>query len=367
MAKAVVVDFTPDQVFDILLSFFQEKAQCALQENSLLASRFGRFCKLSGDITKFMPVFLERERLLKKEFSDSAARYERLFHIKATKNEAQRLSDEIQAEKRRIDELKGLAVLKKPQTKVASAPETVKADQAEYELSDLLIFLRWVISTKKEEKITDIFLTKAKQLSTLEAIQIVDNYRMIMSLESFEGVPKDAEYFEGLDIYTSQIPCRPGKVEDFIVEFELLINFWDIQTMIHIEHGQSFAYEVENLFHEKLLQQSLEATPLPYDSLSIQETEKDLKADILAGFNGSIGLDQVVSSLSAITGKSNMINRSMFWRLKRCDWLEKIRVLPKFSKRQVKYRTEMNEVYGAKKATRNRHGVIDRLGFTNFY
>lgn len=75
-------EFNRVNMQNLLHDFFKDKAARILEENSLLISRWARFCRSSGDILKYKQIFEGHQSRLKQEYNDSIERYERLHEIK---------------------------------------------------------------------------------------------------------------------------------------------------------------------------------------------------------------------------------------------------------------------------------------------
>lgn len=54
-----------------------------MKENSLLISRWIRFCRTSVDAAKLSPIFKLRQQQLKAEYTDTVNRYERFYEAKS--------------------------------------------------------------------------------------------------------------------------------------------------------------------------------------------------------------------------------------------------------------------------------------------
>jgi competence protein ComGF len=75
-------EFSRVNMQDLLHDFFKDKASRILEENSLLISRWSRFCRSTREIVKYKQIFSGHQSRLKAEYNDSIERYERLHEIK---------------------------------------------------------------------------------------------------------------------------------------------------------------------------------------------------------------------------------------------------------------------------------------------
>jgi hypothetical protein len=151
-------------------------------------------------------------------------------------------------------------------------------------------------------------------------------------VEPGQDLGNNLEYYMGLNSFTSQLPIKPAKIEDFITEFDMFVNHWKLETMINQEDGRPFAYEVDHKFFDNLIEQALDSTLLPYDTVST--TSGDNGPDIanetrvLGGFPGNTGLDSLITSLASITGVSaKTVPKGKFPKLRIADWLVFITLL----------------------------------------
>lgn len=82
------------------------------------------------------------------------------------------------------------------------------------------------------------------------------------------------------------------------MEYDNLVNFWKIETLIGNEDGRPFAYEVDRKFMDAIYEQASELTMVPYDSI-ITEINA---GEGIGGFSGNLGLDTSISTLATISG-----------------------------------------------------------------
>jgi hypothetical protein len=73
--------FSDNKLFGLILEHYKKNANSILLENSLLVSRWARFCRTSTDIAKYTPIFRHRQLELKEYYADNVQRYERLYSI----------------------------------------------------------------------------------------------------------------------------------------------------------------------------------------------------------------------------------------------------------------------------------------------
>lgn len=142
------------------------------------------------------------------------------------------------------------------------------------------------------------------------------------------------------------MPIKPAKVEDFITEFDVYVNHWKLETMINQEDGRPFGYEVDHKFFDNLIEQSLDSTLLPYDTITSSNADgsSDLSSEtkILGGFPGSSGLDSLISSLASITGLSGKtVPKGKFPKLRNSDWIDLITIVPDLGEAHASYTTQV--------------------------
>ncbi len=154
----------PKSLFTLLLEFMEEKSQMLLNQNALLMSRYIRFCRASNDIPLFLNLLKSQQKELQSEFMDTVGRIERLNSIVLQKNEQIRLEikkqEAVQINEERAGVLRSLETLQKRENEI----KTLKEQDVgiEYELSDLVLFLRWLIVKSKSVRDLNVYYARAK-------------------------------------------------------------------------------------------------------------------------------------------------------------------------------------------------------------
>lgn len=212
--------------------------------------------------------------------------------------------------------------------------------ESEITVGDMAVFLRYVIATQKSRKDIDTFTSKVKQINIADKEEIIKDYIFLTNLEPGHAIDKNLEYYAGLNSYIAQIPIKPAKIDDFITEFDMLVNHWSLETLINQEDGRPFAYEVDHKFFDNIIEQALDSTLLPYDGITTSngdpiETAQETK--ILGGYPGNTNLDNLITSLAAISGVSaKTVSKGRFPKLKAADWLD-VEISPKLDESQQTY------------------------------
>jgi hypothetical protein len=249
-------------------------------------------------------------------------RYERLFGIdlkmrnSKLHQEVFKTNQELDESLRIKDERNGLAVLKKkiieldhkelrdiPNGPPSNARELFGNDeiiQKKFKLTDLALYIRWIITEQQQARDLDLYIPKAETLLLCEKPAIIENYLSLAKATQGQDM-HDSLYFEGVTNFIESIPNSPAKIEDFFAEFDSLVNFWKVETLIGQEDGRPFAYEVDRLFMDAVYEQCTELTMVPYDGLSTEVHA----GEGIGGFPGNLGLDTSISSLATIAGISS--------------------------------------------------------------
>ncbi|KAJ3140712.1 hypothetical protein HDU90_008015 [Geranomyces variabilis] len=309
-------DFAHTPLLVTLIQFFKDKAAFILEQNSLLLSRWSRFCRSSHDIANFYPVFQRYQEWLQSEYSDTVERYERLSEAYDSELRRARL-EEAKAEAERIERerhglvgigRKGNTKANAPSTKAAPALESEPAGATsagaaefasnplgpaelgldpQFNVGDMTVYLRWNITALAGRKHTEIFLQRAKMLVHSDRVQFIKDYRLITNVKASQGGLETLNILDGINKYggwwsTTDImlqvtdtascsyienpPCKRPKIEDFLTEFDLLVAHWTLDTPISREDGRPFAYEVDSKFREVFTRQAAESSFPPYES-----------------------------------------------------------------------------------------------------
>ncbi|KAJ3415446.1 hypothetical protein HDV05_004888 [Chytridiales sp. JEL 0842] len=310
-----------------LRDFYYNKSMQLLEENDLLMSRWNRFCKSYSDISKLVPQFNQYQSHLLSEFKDSTSRYERLTDTierriqKLQEEEAAREEERKEAERsglpfgRRVIEKQGrtkMMAVAKEALKIKKNIEKEKSDQAEkeakelmkkevlltdendipsdmqdpgFEISDLLVYMRYLIADFKGGREMNIFNRRAAVMSHMDRVQMVKDYRLVSKIQPGKDLLETIEDFDGINLFFDKTPMKTPKVEDFLTEFEILCAQYSIQTPIHQEDARPFCYEVDVAFQKRFARQIIEENYPPYDTFSESEPNSSGKG----AFGGNSG------------------------------------------------------------------------------
>ncbi|KAJ3000741.1 hypothetical protein HDV02_003543 [Globomyces sp. JEL0801] len=225
-------------------------------------------------------------------------------------------------EQQRIkDERDGLAVLKKKvQTTERAVEPGRELKENNISLSDVTIYLRHLITCYHGKSLIDTFNVKAKVAT-------------ISKRYSFISTP----------------PVIPATLDDFFVEFEVLVNEWRIETPIAQEDGRPFAYEVDRKMMDAVYDQAIAMTLVPYDIITTlvdPETGSNVvDGNGIGGFAGSLGLDSTVNSLASISGAANKaFAKGKMSKVRNADWLNLTPISPNFDLFQAKHRQILSDL-----------------------
>lgn len=226
------------------------------------------------------------------------------------------------------------------QTSISSSSKVKSNDKAvavessiahlEIDTADMVLYTRWLISKQVESKNVQQYLSQANQIISFNRDQIISECAIITNLNtgSIENNGSAIQYIHNISSFIANPPIKTTKLSDFITEFDGLCDYWKLETHIEIEDGLPFRYEVDTLFFDTIIEQSLDSTLLPYESSCSKDAESlqqdvDSATGILGGYSGNTGLSDFINSLSSITGKSSKpIPKSRFPRLKIADWVD---------------------------------------------
>jgi hypothetical protein len=134
-------EFTRSSTQNLLHDFFNSKASKILEENSLLISRWSRFCRSTSEIVKYKQIFSGHQSRLKAEYNDSIERYERLHEIKLAAENGSRGEEERISQEKADEERKGLGKKERGEAKKNSKlgedhvadPEAPKEENERFE------------------------------------------------------------------------------------------------------------------------------------------------------------------------------------------------------------------------------------------
>ncbi|KAH9272139.1 hypothetical protein BASA83_005731 [Batrachochytrium salamandrivorans] len=362
----------------LLMDFFKEKSERYLQENQLLISRWSRFCRTSNDIVQFAPEFMKRHEYLRREFSDSVNRYERLYEVHQTHIQKQR-TDLAAEESARIDgERRGLAVLKPKVSETKPKDERLKdSDVLEdmsffgaheippnpgFDISDMTIYLRWLISTEKERRDMTMFLLRGKVTIHHDIEILLRDYRILNELKPGDDIEISLNHLDGLNGYIDQPPIKNPKVEDFLAEYDILVAYWKVDTQINQEDGRPFAYEVDHKFFNNFTEQIMETSLAPYETIeNSYDTKENVDNAHPSKFSGNSGLDSFVSTLAGISGythKSNTKLSAKFPKLRRATWLNRVILVPTVDPKQESDIYKLSQITNIDMELRLEHDML---------
>lgn len=178
-------------------------------------------------------------------------------------------------------------------------------------------------------------------------MEFLKDYSSITTYQAGQDLGDNLKYFEGINGFIPNTPMVPPRIEDFFVEFDNLVQFSKVETFIGQEDGRPFAYEVDHKFMETLYDQCTELTLIPYDKTSMMEDsaiENPAAGNGIGGYNGSIGLDTAVITLSTISGVSSKLSRNKMSRVRNADWLHLKQIIPNPSEAEDRYSEFLNSV-----------------------
>lgn len=180
-----------------------------------------------------------------------------------------------------------------------------------FNISDFTIYLRHLITSKQENIDMELFMVKGmvsiiyQNLVQSDQVEILKDYLTLSKLKPGQEIVDHLQYFEGMDAFIESMPIIPAKLEDFMVEFDVLVHDWKIETLIGQEDGRPFAYELDHKFMDAVYDQSLELTFIPYDAIvPADDVQNDISgiSNGIGGFSGNLGLDSSIMSLATIAG-----------------------------------------------------------------
>ncbi|KAJ3313302.1 hypothetical protein HDV04_002286 [Boothiomyces sp. JEL0838] len=352
-----------ERLIKILISFFKDRATEILMENNLLVSRWSRFCKTAFDANKYLGIFKRRQQHLRVEYSDAIHRLERLQSFVATEKHNKMENEMAENARRMREERDGLAVLKaysneekKQQKTVNEQPAKVgileqfggnELEKSRYTLSDLAIYIRWLIRQNKQKAEMNIYNIKGKNVMHSDRIEFIKDYSLLTKIKPGQNLQENIVYYENCNAFIETPPVSPPRLEDFFVEFEILVNDWRIETPIGQEDGRPFAYEVDHKYMDAVYEQCMEFTMIPFDAVSSTDepSDNDGIGNGIGGYGGSLGLDTSVISMATISGATNKsFSKNKINRLRRADWLELPPIIPDLDSSQAKHQRELSNL-----------------------
>ncbi|KAJ3322787.1 hypothetical protein HDV06_002648 [Boothiomyces sp. JEL0866] len=354
--------FEGERLTKTLISFFKDRASEVLMENNLLVSRWSRFCKTAFDANKYLGIFKRRQQQLRVEYSDAIHRYERLQSYVAAEKHNKMENEIVENAKRVKEERDGLAVLKayakeeKKNQKAMNEPIKVgileqfggaELEKSRYSLSDLAIYIRWLIRQNKQKTEMNIYNIKGKNVIHSDRVEFIKDYSFLSKIKPGQDLEDNIVYFENCNAFIENPPILPPRLEDFFVEYEILVNDWKIETPIGQEDGRPFAYEVDHKYMDAVYEQCMEFTMVPFDAVSSTDDPGDIDAigNGIGGYSGTLGLDTSVVSMATISGATNKsFSKNKLNRLRRADWLELPPIIPDLDSSQAKHQQELSNL-----------------------
>ncbi|KAJ3269943.1 hypothetical protein HDV01_000789 [Terramyces sp. JEL0728] len=351
--------FDGEKLIRTLISFFKDRGTELLMENNLLVSRWSRFCKTAFDANKYLGIFKRRQQQLRAEYTDAIHRYERLQSYTAAEKH-NTMQDEMAENVRRMkEERDGLAVLKAYGKEERKNQKTVHAplkagiieqfggaelEKSRYSLSDLAIYIRWLIKQNKQKSDMALYSIKGKNVMQSDRIEFVKDYALLSKVKPGQNLEDNILHFENCNAFIDSPPVLPPRLEDFFVEFQVLVNDWKIETPIGQEDGRPFAYEVDHKYMDAIYEQSMEFTMIPFDAVSSTDDSGDIEAkgNGIGGYSGNLGLDTSVISMATISGATNKsFSKNKLNRLRKADWLDLPPIIPDLDSSQAKHQQEL--------------------------
>ncbi|TPX37057.1 hypothetical protein SmJEL517_g00863 [Synchytrium microbalum] len=332
-------ELSPSKILDVLESFYKNKAAHVLEENSLLVSRWARFCRNAHDINKFHNIFSRYQAYLQNEYTDSLDRYDRISKLTDAKAKAnskderpnnieQMIADrknKTQKESKAADD--GNAKIPAESDTLPKRTRTdpyALSNDSGVEVSDLVVYLRWIITQWSGSKDLEKFVRRMKVAVHSERVPIFQFYQIILESEPGELLEDCPESLEGVNCYVQQLPLKNSKIEDFITEFDSHISHFKIETSISQEDGRPLYYEVESRFHARFQEQVHDMVLPPYDGDGVLLSEdgkvrRDSAKPIIDTSNHT--------RQSRPTSGATLPNAT---RLRQMDWSDYVTVHPKY-------------------------------------
>ncbi|KAJ3056732.1 hypothetical protein HK097_004593 [Rhizophlyctis rosea] len=364
----VDAELAPNRLFDILLLFFKDKAARVLEENALLLSRWNRFCRSSYDISKLYPTFERAQSYLQNEYKDAVDRFERLYEAQERKERAN-WEHEARLEQERLEfERRGLLPGGRPKpgaTDTTKQPRPISAkakpsdakpqkessppqpaaesappagdsfDDTVFEVGDLAVFARWVITRGACTRDVEIFLRRLKTLPHSDRVQMLKDYRTILNVKPAQGMLESTDMLDGINNYIQTPPTRPPRIEDFLTEFDLLVLHHEIECPIAQEDGRPFCHEVDARFRVAFAEQGVEMGGLGTYELCGEESGAGggQGGGGVAGAAGGVGDKATLAGLCGVFVKPVWKSLSAP-KLRVADWVNDIRIGPEYEEWQ---------------------------------
>ncbi|KAJ3193176.1 hypothetical protein HK101_005301 [Irineochytrium annulatum] len=322
-----------------------------------------RLTRISSYFEKYKAVrkdridrFQKYQDHLRQEYIDSLSRYERLTEVVEVKVRARYQQQLAREAERLVAERNGIVLgmkgMDKKSTKLMSvAQQALKLkksnekayreflekeqkdmmakdkralDEVElpedmmdpgYEPADKIVYLRHVLADTKGKRDFRMYQCRSKLLTQADRVQLLKEYRLVSSVKPGKKFAELLKDYEGINIFIDRTPQKVPKVEDFLIEFELLCAHFSIETQIHIEDGRPFAFELDGRFASKFAEQVIESTYPPYD---VVESESPSGFSNNAG-NGQTGGNVPGSATSERPGSSEFGPKLEQWQEAQAD------------------------------------------------
>ncbi|TPX51275.1 hypothetical protein SeLEV6574_g00407 [Synchytrium endobioticum] len=346
----VEFELGPTGILDVLESFYKNKAVYVLEENSLLVSRWARFCRTAHDVNMFHATFSRYQAYLQNEYTDSLDRYDRLSKLRESqlkstaKEERPKDIQELLAEKKNKQQspktapMEDTTARRESQFK-AQTPSRTKTDpfvlpnEIGVDVSDLVVYIRWIITQWSGSKDIEKFIRRMKVAVHSERVPIFQFFQTIISSQPGEILEDVPACLEGINCYVEKLPLKNAKIEDFITEFDTHLAFFKVETSIAQEDGRPLFYEVESKFQNRFQEQITDLVPVaPYEWDAGINTA-DAAKTFAARKESMKSLGETLSSAS--TNKGRQADSAFAYqvdatRLRKMDWNDYICVTPKY-------------------------------------
>ena len=220
-------------------------------------------------------------------------------------------------------------------------------DGSEFNVGDLSIYLRWAIRECKVQRDIDMYISRCKTIPHSDRLSILKDYKIASLIGCGDTISDSAEYFDGLNAFIPKIPVKTAKIEDFLIEYDLLVAHWKVETAINQEDGRPFAYEVDLKYFTNFVEQSYEFNLEPYANIVSNSNSNENSEGSNMRFSGNTGLDSFVSSLASLSGystKSSQKITTKFPKLIAADWINSIKILPEYDLVQDQYRKKLSSL-----------------------
>ncbi|KAL7747220.1 hypothetical protein RI367_007431 [Sorochytrium milnesiophthora] len=263
-------------LLETLCSFYQERTYQLLTEKQLLLSRWRRFVGNAGDAQRLQQSVVDSYKSLDIELVDSMERFERLsFHCANQSKPAEQVS----------------AKDAKHASHNGSHPTPAPDNIAHIQVSDMVIYLRWLVLQLRMNKNVDLFLERVDLIPQCDIESIVVDYQKHMSEYSMSVASK------------KRLPRKKDNFAHFVQMFEQLITHFQIKTPIEAEDGRWLAHRVgkftDELFEKTKITPRADAEPKLGLGRDASQSGESLNMEMpMAGHSRSSRSEKVVSMAS---------------------------------------------------------------------